>query len=278
MAQGVFVFSAVIDSEIQKTEKTIRMIRAYKIRPKKHKFCAIRKKGVKYYRINDKVGDTYNRKYIGKEGSEKFNELFQASYNEALLVLETNNLEVLKRIRNQYVEPTTEAVKNKLSKCVRDIKVCGVFDDKMNELIKWTKEDYEKNTYKYDDKEIYDMDGEQMRSKSECLVSNIFINAGVPKRHDSILTLDNPYGGVDKVSPDFLIRCFDGSYIIHEHVGLLTDEGYFEKFVKKLRLYFYNNYLIGTNLFFSFDDGAGGIDTQTVLNTIETIRWRMLQM
>ena len=274
----MFNFSVAIDCEIQQTERIIRMIRTYKIRPKKHRFSVMRRKGAKYYRINDKVGSTYNRKYIGKSETEEFNELFQASYNEALLELETDNLKVLEKIKEQYVEPTTETVKERMSKCVRNVKACGVFDDKINELIKWTKEDYEKNTHIYNDKGIYDIDGVRMRSKSECLVSNLFINAGVPKRHDSILTLDNPYGGVDKVSPDFLIRCFDGSYVIHEHVGLLTDEGYFEKFVKKLRLYFYNNYLIGTNLFFSFDDGAGGIDTQTVANTIETIKWRMLQL
>ena len=274
----MLTFLSALEREIDQTSETIRRIKQYPIKPNKHRFDVIQRKHFKYYRFNEKKGDAYNRKYIGKADSEAFQNLFEASYNATLLELETNNLKVLCKTRDQYTEPTVEAVKSKMSKCVSDIPVCGMFDKQLNELNKWAHEDYARNTHNYGDTEIYDEEGERMRSKSECLVSNIYINAGVPKRHDAVIDLDDMCGGRKMKSPDFLIRCLDGKYIIHEHAGLLTNENYFEDFVDKVRMYFYNGFILGDNLFYTFDDKDGGINTSLVKEIVEKIKWRMYQL
>ena len=43
--------------------------------------------------------------------------------------------------------------------------------------------------------------------------------AGIPFRYDSPLTVIDEWGNEKTVYPDFLIQCYNGSFIIIEHFG-----------------------------------------------------------
>ena len=86
----------------------------------------------------------------------------------------------------------------------------------------------------------------------------------------------NSYGEIEEYSesPDFLIKCPDGSDIIIEHAGMLTLAQYATDLAHKLQIYQLNGYFMGYSLFVTSDDAEGGIDSQEINKIIDCIKLR----
>lgn len=154
-----------------------------------------------------------------------------------------------------------------LPKPIRMFTIEDYVDDRLEELKQWARE-YKRNTADFDDRATYACDGTRVRSKGEALWYNMLYNAGIPSRYDSPLTVIDKWENEKTVYPDFLIQCYNGSFIIIEHFGGLLKPSYSSKQITKIRDYLRSGYVLGDNFFVTSDDAEGGINTEMIARTI----------
>lgn len=103
--------------------------------------------------------------------------------------------------------------------------------------------------------------GERVISKSEVIVANTLARHGIKYSYEKPLKLE----GRDKpIKPDFTIE-YNGKTYYWEHLGMLSQESYRNKWMLKLELYRKNNIEPIT----SKDDANGGIDSKEIENIIK---------
>jgi len=233
--------------------------------------------GINYYYVAKTHKGRIQRSYLGRETSEKFKSAFSSAYNAVMLEVLKDNLKILKRFKERFQQYSPEAIKSKMSPCVRMLDASSFLIDKIDKLIEWATADYPVNTKKYGKQKIYAKDGRRVRSKSECIIYNMLLDAGIPFRYDSLVKLMDPMGDICNKAPDFLFKCLDGSYIILEHAGMLSDSDYCADFADRIRIYSANGYEMNVNLFVTSDYGDGGINSAAVENVIGMIKQRVFQ-
>ena len=234
-------------------------------------------KKVYYYQLHSKNG-IKTRDYIGEASSPKLKKLVKASFKDILIKTVKNDLKALNTLKESYIPYDKPHIMNRLSPCVRELPFELSFTTVMNSLYEWAHQDYERNPTPFRDSVILAIDGTRVRSKSECLIYNALLVLGIPFRYAPLLTfwaLDSN-GNKIKVhkSPDFQIKCPDGSYILIEHAGFLKSNEYAIDLSSKMQLYLLSGYILGYSLFITSDDIDGGINTQEINNLLKAIAVR----
>ena len=116
--------------------------------------------------------------------------------------------------------------------------------------------------------------GEAVRSKSEVIIANLLNDRGIGYRYEEPLEIN----GLTKY-PDFTIEDDDtGQRYYWEHLGMLYDEGYRQRWEGKLDWFRTNGVLpreegggpVGT-LITTQDSAAGGIDSEAVSQLVEEL-------
>lgn len=130
----------------------------------------------------------------------------------------------------------------------------------------WESEPYDKNE-RYPEGLIHQtLKGEMVRSKSEALLANLLYNKGIPYRYEENLVF--PEG---TVAPDFKIAVrSEGRFKLLEHCGLIGSEKYARSFTWKLQVYIRNGYMPWKDVFFTFDDFNGSIDTRAISQMMDS--------
>jgi len=230
-------------------------------------------------------GGKRERHYVGTITSSAVQQLFYTRLQqERLKRLEFDN-KLLTETERKYQNYDLSAVGAAMPKSYRQIAVqigetfpiyTGdiLFDQRYQELKAWTTMDFEHNMAPFPEAENYARDGTRIRSKGECILYNLLQEFGILFRYDSVLIITDQNGRTKKVSPDFLIQCFDGSLIIIEHLGWLKDKGYAIDFGEKLYWYIQEGFLPGKNLFITSDDIYGGTDSQQILAVVKQVEQR----
>jgi len=93
-------------------------------------------------------------------------------------------------------------------------------------------EDTSRNQYHSEELKHVTTRGERVRSKSELIIANQLAAAGIPYGYEVPMNLNGTC-----VYPDFTIETTTGRKYIWEHVGMLTDATYRERWDTKLRWY-----------------------------------------
>ena len=85
--------------------------------------------------------------------------------------------------------------------------------------------------------------GDKVRSKSEVIIANTLYNKNVPYEYEQALFAPNG----KQISPDFTIKLGGKTYFL-EHIGMLNNERYSERWLEKRKLYdeFYKENLLVT--------------------------------
>jgi len=242
---------------------------------RKHCFVFNSRNNIRYYYESESKNRSRKRKYLGTANSERLGLLIKASYKHELIKTVTHDIDLLNRVIADYRPTDCRNIMQKLSPCVREIAPAVAFDRTMRELREWAAEEYEKNSKPFGERVIRAKDGVRVRSKGECIVYNILLDAGLPFRYDPVLPFktknaDGSYSTVYK-SPDFQIKCPDGSFVLIEHAGMLESFDYAVTLAKKTQLYQLNGYLLGYNLFVTSDNADGGIDSKDVQRIADLI-------
>lgn len=233
-----------------------------------------------FYKLdNEKKG---GRIYVGNAKSEKFKRLIQAAYKFWILKIIKKDIQVLTKALNDLIPYDNAHIIGHLSPCVRDLPFQYSFNTCIGKLYSWAKEEYEHNPLPFPDRIILAEDGTRVRSKSECIIYNMLLAAGIPFRYDPLLefTIINAYGQKETItkSPDFQIILPDGSFILIEHAGLLSSHKYVTDLAEKLQIYQLNNYILGYTLFVTSDTIDGGIDSKQINKIIEIISSHYIEL
>lgn len=230
-----------------------------------------------YYKAESVKGKT-KHKYLGKADSAKLIYTVQAAYKLALREMVKHDLKLLLSFKRDYKEISENNVMDELSPCVKHVSVLNNYLPDLQKLREWAAENYEKNTAPFGYKVIRAKDGTRVRSKSECIIYNALLDAGIPFRYDPVIKFmrKNEYNEIEYISksPDFQIMCPDGSFILIEHGGLITSSDYTKDLVSKVQLYLSNGYILGYSLFVTGDSVDGGIDSFEISRLIQMISAR----
>ncbi|MBU0592372.1 MAG: hypothetical protein KKH74_01395 [Gammaproteobacteria bacterium] len=111
--------------------------------------------------------------------------------------------------------------------------------------------------------------GEKVRSKSEVIIANILHNLGLDYRYEF------PIEGSKQLGirrPDFVFFDAEHRPILWEHLGMLHDEQYRERWNAKLIWYEANGFSQGINLIITRDEADGSLDSQRIRKTAEYVK------
>ncbi len=108
--------------------------------------------------------------------------------------------------------------------------------------------------------------GEYVRSKSEKIIADTLFKKNIAYVYEELLYLK----GYGYVRPDFVVlnKTTRKEYI-WEHFGLMDDQAYIHKAIKKIELYARNGYIMGKNLIVTFENKETPLNMLMINNTIK---------
>ena len=192
-------------------------------------------------------------------------------FAHAHLKILKKNKDVLEETLRNYQDDSRGAVYSKLSESYRKAGKGCFADRRYEELKAWARGPYETNSAPFTERATRACDNRMVRSKGECIWYNELIHAMIPFRYDSMIWVTNDKGQKVKAYPDFLIQCYDGSMIIIEHLGMLEDMDYADRFRNKLRYYLREDYVAGDNFFITSDDIDHKTNSAMILRTLSLV-------
>ena len=122
----------------------------------------------------------------------------------------------------------------------------------------WFTMPYAENTSFPEYKTITAYNGLKTRSKSEALILERYGSKNIFYHYDEMVWMKDK-----KVSPDIIALRKDGTFFIHEHAGLWSEE-YMRKNQWKFALYESAGFVQGKNMLISFDDENGNINLKLI--------------
>ena len=125
------------------------------------------------------------------------------------------------------------------------------------------------NTFKNTSQNIT-LDGTVVRSLGEMIIYNALLSFGIPFRYEAKLELTTLDGFSVVKYPDFTIETKAG-HLYWEHVGYYDDPNYRQSFEKKIKLYYDNDIVMGSNLIVSFSKRGKYVDSQSIYDYIKSI-------
>ncbi len=117
-------------------------------------------------------------------------------------------------------------------------------------------------------------DGTPVRSKSELLIMNSCLSAGLRPRYEQ--KLDSVSADGSYKLPDFTFVTDSGETVVWEHLGMLDLDVYASDWQRKLRWYREQGYVEDETLFTTSE--VGGLDSTLVDATIEKVRTAIEEM
>ncbi len=106
-------------------------------------------------------------------------------------------------------------------------------------------------------------DGNQVRSKSEVIISDLLAKSGLKYEYEKLLE----YEPGKKINPDFTIFLDNGKELYWEHFGMLGNEQYSEDWGNKIDIY--KKYFPG-QLIKTYESGVISNDAEKIINSILT--------
>lgn len=110
--------------------------------------------------------------------------------------------------------------------------------------------------------------GDRVRSKSEVIIADALFYNGVPFSYEREWIIE----GDQVLSPDFTIDCLTGEMLIWEHLGLISDPIYRDKWFVKRAIYASKGWIEGKNLFITQDGVGGSINSKTIFDIVLKIK------
>lgn len=186
-------------------------------------------------------------RYIRKSEADFVAELVKAAIaKESVRILEKNT-EILNKACESYVLWSSELVSSGLSRAyqyaMKDFGIGGPDEEKpKNGMDTIDTSIPSENPYKREQLQYKVSNGLLVRTKSEALIAEFLLAAGIPFRYEKRLELASVYKNeagfeesvIEVVYPDFTIYLPDGSITIWEHEGLMEQEKYRKRNVNKL--------------------------------------------
>ncbi len=221
----------------------------------------------RYYHITRK-GDSKGR-YIHTSENELLTRLAQKDYAQKMIIEASRELTDTRAFLQSVEKNASESLYSSLHP-KRRVLLDPILRNEDERIRYWNSLPYSVSTYEPEEKVFQTRRGEMVRSKSELLIADMYYELGIPYRYECALKLKK-----GKVKyPDFtLYHAGRRTVLYHEHLGLLDDEGYRERNMKKLRQYEESGICLGKNLIISWESENFPFNIQVFRKQIEEIFW-----
>ncbi len=200
------------------------------------------------------VVENGKKTYLGDGSVKMVKDLQQRRFIEKSLQSIENNLALMHTYLEKYKPVDQASIIEALPKAYKDSVVLSSEDDP------WGSMSYDRNM-KYPEGLVHQtLKGDMVRSKSEALLANMLYEKGIPYHYEENIVFPEKI-----IAPDFKIKVeSEGRFKLLEHCGLIGNERYARSFTWKLQLYMRNGYMPWRDVFFTFDDRSGSIDTKLI--------------
>lgn len=211
-------------------------------------------KGKPYYLCIDKKPPIY----LGDKNHPEVQKLQARRLLKTLIYNMEFNENLMEQYLCRYRSVVPEAVMKSLPKAYQTDRL--MLPGEVTDYKEWEYSSYDKSLH-YPEKLIHrTIKGEFVRSKSEALIANILFERHMPYHYEEMLQL-----GDKTIAPDFKIFVpSENRFKYLEHCGMMADERYSQNFTWKLQRYLSHGYLPWRDVFFTFDDMQGSIDTVAI--------------
>lgn len=218
-----------------------------------------------YWNVNQGQGRRKERRQVNINHNTKLvNQLFEKKYQQEVVQRAGRNMEALQQLMKEYQSTDSDEI----------VKVLGpqyqkVFTERRQKLIEM-RMTARYSKFPYNPKfHTHETDyGELVRSKSEQIIANSLFSYGIPFHYEEEFLYQ--VGDIGRVYPDFTLLFPNGRWKIWEHLGLLDDIAYCDRFAEKLNLYQMNGLVIGKDLIFTMDDASGNLSSGIIQQVIHT--------
>ncbi len=206
---------------------------------------------------------THERKYIKSQDLIKYAEIMQRDYDVAVnrkLIRMKSKLNKIVKELNEIDICQIQSIYQKQPQSKKKY-ITPLIETDESFIVRWYEEHQGgQNTYPIEGN-IYTSKGEQVRSKSEKILADLFEKYDIPYVYEPMLKLKNGH----VVSPDFaLLNTRQRKTIYWEHLGLIDQEEYAVKNLLKLQSYEDSGIVLGENLFISMESTKQGMNTKIV--------------
>lgn len=215
-----------------------------------------RANGYQYYEL-DKAGQ---RVYIPAEHKQMVRESLQMEYDVKVKKVLLEMRGQLERFLKHYDSDAVENVYNKLCEG-RKVFVTPIIPTDEDYVREWKKTHIgQQNSYPMATSYLTEQ-GEQVRSKSEKILADLFLKHQIPYLYEPQLKLKNG----SSIYPDFAVLNLQTRKTIYwEHFGLISDGEYASKALHKLQAYEENGFEIGRDILFTSECSQAPFDIKMV--------------
>lgn len=226
---------------------------------------ACRKTGGVYYTHITEVGE----KYLGKNHPELVEQLKERKYTEKALDVVTTNVKYLQALYENYLPFEIGEIVGMLPETYRiETAKTGVFNGRYTDAEAWENAPYPKRVDWDPERRTpghMTLKGDAVRSKSELTIANMLYSKGIPYRYEQEIQVNGVY-----LAPDFAIYVGTENRVkLLEHCGMMQDRAYQSAYGRKVATYIAGGYMPGRDVFFTFDDKDGNLDTRLIEKIIE---------
>ena len=224
--------------------------------------------GWQYYHVKES-GDK-NGTYIKAEEMNLAKRLAQKEYDKKVLRQAQKELAKVKQCEAVYRDGKAEDIYQNLSPQRQKI-VIPIKTTTEQFVEEWKKTGKAEKKLLYDMPEYYTENDEQVRSKSEVLIANMLIHYKIPYQYEKPLELP----GMGTIYPDFTILDVKNRRELYwEHLGMMGNEDYLEKALRKITKYEQHQYYLGERLFISYETELQPLNMKVVEQNIKRIKER----
>lgn len=233
----------------------------------------LQKQGDKIYAYErwQRKGQTDRIQYLGPLDSSAVRELFSARFQEIRLGILEHDQKILERLTKQYEPYDFGTILSEMPRAYQIAARGNSFNQRYEEIREWANAEYNKNPFPFPESENYAEDGTRLRSKGECIFYNLLKGRGILFRYECEMVIVDQFGETKTLYPDFLIQCLDGTFIIIEHLGKISDLRYAMNFGERSHWYFKEGFVLSKNFFVTSDDPYHGTDSQVIAGVVDQI-------
>ena len=219
------------------------------------------RENVQYYHCTQ--GARKNGSYIPKEQMELIRRLAQKSYDEKIIRLADKRLSRVRKLLKDYDEIANVYQREHVE---RQKLIDPVEPTWEQQIEQWIAQKYQGKEFQEGTAVILTQKGERVRSKSEKILADYFLQNNIPYKYERPLYLK----GAGTVYPDF--TCLSRKTrkeIYWEHDGKMDDPVYARSAVRKIQAYEENGIYPGENLILTFETEKIILDIRIVKRLVE---------
>ena len=219
----------------------------------KGKLQTITSKGKTYYMTSEGG----KRKYIGKAEEKTVRQLKLRRFLEESIRDIDSNMKHITRLLNHFRPVNPDAVIERLPKSYKSDFFPDIPGFDFARADDWGISGYHKSRNHPEQLKHTTLKGDKVRSKSELNIANMLYIKGIPYHYEELVRLRDC-----TVAADFKIAVrSENRFVLLEHIGMLGNEDYEKMFILKFMDYVKSGYVPWRDVFFTFDEGDGNLDT-----------------